>query len=46
MRKYQEVDMKDKTWKKQSQVHAQTVYAWALEEHYRQAKKHANRQKK
>jgi len=27
-------------------AHAQAVYAWALEEHYRQAEKHARRQKK
>ena len=26
--------------------HAQAVYAWALEEHYRQAEKHAKRQRK
>ena len=29
-----------------TQAHAQAVYAWALEEHYRQAEKHARRQKK
>ena len=38
--------MKDKTWKKQAQAHAQAVYAWALEEYYRQAERHARRQKK
>ena len=27
-------------------AHAQAVYAWALEEHYRQVEKHARRQKK
>ena len=26
--------------------HAQTVYAWALAEHYRQAEKHAGRRQK
>jgi len=29
-----------------TQAHAQAVYAWALEKHYRQAEKHAKRQKK
>ena len=29
-----------------TQTHAQAVYAWALEEHYRQAEKHARRRKK
>ena len=29
-----------------TQAHAQAVYAWALEEHYRQVEKHARRQKK
>ena len=29
-----------------TQAHAQAVYAWALEKHYRQAERHARRQKK
>ena len=29
-----------------TQAHAQTVYAWALEKHHRQAEKHAKRQRK
>jgi len=29
-----------------TQAHAQTVYAWALEEHYRRAEKHARKQRK
>ena len=27
-------------------AHAQAVYAWALEKHYRQAEKHARKQRK
>ena len=34
------------TPKKLTLSHAQAVYAWALEEHYRQAEKHARKQKK
>ena len=29
-----------------TQAHAQAVYAWALEEHYRQAERHARKQRK
>jgi len=29
-----------------TQAHAQAAYAWALEEHYRQAEKHARKQRK
>ena len=28
-----------------TQAHAQAVYAWALEEHYRQVERHARRQR-
>ena len=38
--------MKPDKLTKITQAHAQTVYAWALAEHYRQAEKHAKRQKK